>query len=237
MGGLGKLRRRGTDPDTAQGYFERATGRPAADIEAKIADYSAAIRLDPGFARAYARRGGAYLAKGDIEAGIADCEAAIRLDPTLPDGYYNRAIGRARRGDYAGATEDYSAAIRLDHENARLYLNRGAAYAHLGDMERAIADYTAAIAHAPDFAEAYFNRSIAYASVDNFVGAIEDYARALGLGTQAGSRAVFAGRPGMGNPAETAAYLESLLRRWPDHPQAETLREEIRRLRGRSVEH
>jgi tetratricopeptide (TPR) repeat protein len=219
-------------PQSAQDYFDRATRRTATEIDAKIADYTEAIRLDPVFARAYARRGGAHLAKGALDAGIADCDMAIRLDPALPDGFYNRAIARTRKGDYAGAVEDYSAAIALDPENARLYLNRGAAHNHLGQLDRAIEDYTAAITRKPDFAEAYFNRSIAYSNTDNFEGAIEDFARALGLSTKAGTaeQIGFAGRPSKGNPAETVAYLEGLLRRWPDHPQAGILRQEIVRL-------
>jgi tetratricopeptide (TPR) repeat protein len=47
-----------------------------------IADYNAAIRLDPKSALAFIGRGDAYTSKGDHDRAVADYNEAVRLDPT-----------------------------------------------------------------------------------------------------------------------------------------------------------
>lgn len=57
---------------------------PAAanDADRAIADYTAAIRLDPKYANAYFNRGNGYNSKNDTARAIADYTEVIRLDPT-----------------------------------------------------------------------------------------------------------------------------------------------------------
>jgi tetratricopeptide (TPR) repeat protein len=210
----------------AQDYFERAIKRPTSEIEGKIADYTEAIRRFPQFVEAYVRRGGAYLASGNPEACIVDCDAAIYYDPQFAEAYYNRGLAHSRQENYERAIVDYGEAIQFNPRFARVYVNRGVAYAHQGDLQAAIADYSTAIELNPLLAEAYFNRSLAYSNTDNFEGAITDFAKAMGINMKAGA----VSRPSAGDVASTVAYLERLLRRWPDHPQAQIVKEEIDRL-------
>jgi tetratricopeptide (TPR) repeat protein len=210
----------------AQDYFERAIKRPASEIKGKIADYTEAIRRFPQFVEAYVRRGGAYLASGNPEACIADCDAAIYYDPQFAEAYYNRGLAYSRQENYERAIANYTEAIHYNPRLARVYVNRGAAYTHLGDLQAAIADYSAAIELNPLLAEAYFNRSLAYSNTDNFEGAITDFAKAMGINMKSG----VVSRPSPGDVATTVAYLEQLLRRWPDHPQAQIVQDEIDRL-------
>jgi hypothetical protein len=67
---------------SAQDYVERAYRRRFYDVDGKIADYTQAIRLDPGFAVAFNNRGIARKAKGDRAGAKADRAEAHRLDPT-----------------------------------------------------------------------------------------------------------------------------------------------------------
>ena len=48
-----------------------------------IRDFDEAIRLDPKYARAYAERGYAWLAKGNYDQALKDYDQAIRLDPAM----------------------------------------------------------------------------------------------------------------------------------------------------------
>jgi serine/threonine protein kinase len=89
------------------------------DLDGAIADYDAAIRLDPKFTLAYYNRGIARADKGDLDGAMADYDAAIRLDPKHARAYYNRGIAREGKGDLDGAIDDYDAAIRLDPKHAR----------------------------------------------------------------------------------------------------------------------
>jgi tetratricopeptide (TPR) repeat protein len=49
------------------------------DYDRAIADYTEAIRLDPGLALAYNNRGFAYSHKGDNDRAIADYDQAINV--------------------------------------------------------------------------------------------------------------------------------------------------------------
>ncbi|MFQ3534750.1 MAG: tetratricopeptide repeat protein [Aggregatilineales bacterium] len=210
----------------AQERFEYALSLPASDLSGKFAAYSEAIRLYPDFAEAYARRAGAHLANNDLAACLADCETALRLNPNLSEAHHSRAMALARQGAYSEALESYSVTLRIDSRNTRAYLNRGVVKVNLGDIDGAIEDYTAAIDLNPELAEAYFNRSLAYGQRDNFEAAIQDYTRAMALHLNVRQAADEA------NISATIAYLERMLRRFPDHPQAELLRHEITRLRN-----
>lgn len=210
----------------AQECFERALSLPPNDLAGKLAAYDEAIRIYPDFAEAYARRAAAHFVNGDLAACLADCETALRLNPNLAEAHHSRAMALAKQGNYAEALESYSAALRLDPRNSRVYLNRGVARVNLGDLDGAVEDYNAAIDLNPNFAEAYFNRSLAHSQRDNFEAALQDYTQAMALNLSTPQAADEA------NIAATIAYLERLLRRFPDHPQAEQVRHEIARLRA-----
>jgi tetratricopeptide (TPR) repeat protein len=53
------------------------------DYDRAIADYSEALRLDPGFALAFYNRSCAYRDKGDNDRAVDDYVQAILLDPSL----------------------------------------------------------------------------------------------------------------------------------------------------------
>jgi tetratricopeptide (TPR) repeat protein len=65
-------------------------------------------------AQLYARRGGAYQARGDLDHAMADFNESIRVDPTYPAAYNDRGITWYRTGDLDRAIADYDQAIRLD---------------------------------------------------------------------------------------------------------------------------
>ena len=75
-------------------------------------------------ARVYARRGGAYAAKGDVNRAVADYNESMRIDPTYPAAYLNRGNVWFHRGDFDRAIADYNQAIQLDPDYAVAYVNR-----------------------------------------------------------------------------------------------------------------
>jgi tetratricopeptide (TPR) repeat protein len=52
------------------------------DYDRAIADYNAALKLDPKFQRAYNNRGAAWRDKGDRARALQDYAEAVRLDPS-----------------------------------------------------------------------------------------------------------------------------------------------------------
>jgi tetratricopeptide (TPR) repeat protein len=137
--------------DLAVLYFSRAYEQAAkGDHDRAIADYSAAIKHDPGFADAYFNRGHALGNKGDHERAIADYGAALKLNPRDPAPHVARAVEWAITGDYRSALSDYDAALRLDSRSVDALFGRGRALFYSGDLKRAIADMETAMKANPN---------------------------------------------------------------------------------------
>lgn len=105
-----------------------------------IADYDAAIRLNPKSAEAFHNRGSAWANKGETDKAIADYEVAIRLDPEDSSPYAGRAVEYSIKGDYARASADFDTAIKLDPKAAGAFFGRGRTRFYRGDFAGAVAD-------------------------------------------------------------------------------------------------
>lgn len=84
------------------------------DFDKAIADYNAALKLDPEYAPSYNGRCAAFNAKGNAALAIADCDQAIQIDPKFAWAYNNRSIAKRAKGDSAGADADIAKARELD---------------------------------------------------------------------------------------------------------------------------
>jgi lipoprotein NlpI len=105
-----------------------------------IADYDAAIRLNPKSADAFHNRGSAWANKGEPDKAIADYDAAIRLDPAESSPYAGRAVEYSIKGDYARASADFDTAIKLDPKAASAFFGRGRVRFYRGEFPAAVAD-------------------------------------------------------------------------------------------------
>ena len=73
---------------TARGEGFNAKG----DIDRAIADYDAALKIDPGSVEALNSRAMAWRAKGDRRRALADLDAALRLKPDFEVARANRKV-------------------------------------------------------------------------------------------------------------------------------------------------
>jgi tetratricopeptide (TPR) repeat protein len=113
-------------------YYNRGLAQSrTGDLEAMLADFTEAIRLRPGYADAFNKRGNVYWDmsklywdKRNLDRALKDYTAAIRFDPSHAKAFHNRGVTRAELGDLDGALQDYDAAIRLDPCFARAFYNR-----------------------------------------------------------------------------------------------------------------
>ena len=115
-----------------------------------IADYDAAIRIDPKFAEAYFNRGHAWAHRGDPDRAIADYGASIRLNPKDPAALASRAAEWLLKGEHARAAEDFDAALRLDPKNGGALFGRGRARFYAGDFAGAVSDMEPALKIEPN---------------------------------------------------------------------------------------
>jgi tetratricopeptide (TPR) repeat protein len=128
-------------------YYNRGLGRlETGEYDRAIADFDAAIRLDPASASTFNNRGSAWYAKGDPDRAIADFDKAIQLDPDYAFAYNNRGEVWKDKGDFNRAIADYGKAIGLNPSYTAAYTNRALAYERIGDLTGAAQDFRAALA-------------------------------------------------------------------------------------------
>ena len=105
-----------------------------------LADFSAAIRLQPDYAGALNNRASAWMELGNLDAALADCSAALRTNPNFADAFNNRGNAHSRRGESAQAVADFDRAIALNPAAPLYFNNRAAAFFDQKQFARAQAD-------------------------------------------------------------------------------------------------
>src|SRR5262249_49984855 len=81
------------------------------DVDRAIADYDAAIRINPKYAFAYGNRGVAWRSKGDLDRALADLTEAIRLDGGYTGALTHRGMTYESMGQPDKARSDFTAAL------------------------------------------------------------------------------------------------------------------------------
>ncbi|MBN1936085.1 MAG: BMP family ABC transporter substrate-binding protein [Anaerolineae bacterium] len=171
-------------PDDPLGYYVR--GRIQADqekAEEAVADFSAAIERDPGFARAYYRR--ALLYVWPLEAydeAFADLNQAIALAPEMSVAYLERGnLHLWHKQDPQAALADFNRFIELEPDNPQGYAERAVVYENLQDYAQAAVELTLALERAPeeDKPAYYFNRGRDYQFSGQLDKAIDDYDQSI----------------------------------------------------------
>ncbi len=146
-----------------------------------VADFSEAIRLNPGNAVAYNNRANTYAALGAFDRALADFAESLRLDPDDGSTFNNRGTVYQKLADHRRALAHYDEAIRLDPGLMLAYNNRCVAHRSLGAFARALADCTRAIELGADYWRAWMNRGIVNYLVENYAAAAGDYREAARL--------------------------------------------------------
>lgn len=149
--------------DYLEDFKEAISYVPGEDWEAsqerRVKNASKAIDKNPRDARAYARRGEAYISLNRYEDALADLDKSISLGRKEPFLYALRASVESNLEKDDAALRDYSQAIALEPGNAEYYDKRGGFYAARDDLDRALSDYDRAIELSSDPSRSYFNRA------------------------------------------------------------------------------
>lgn len=81
---------------------------------AALADFDAALAIEPDHAEAHLNRGAALVMVGDAGQAVAAITTALGLGVREPHkAYFNRGAARERLGDLRGALEDYTTALQI----------------------------------------------------------------------------------------------------------------------------
>ena len=91
--------------------------------EKAIGDFSRAIEVDTGYAKAYHLRGLAREAMGEDDDALKDLNNAIEIDPEYGAAYYSRATLLTKMGQEDSATDDMKMVTHLSNVNIESFAN------------------------------------------------------------------------------------------------------------------
>ena len=134
-----------------QGQFDQA-----------IAEFQAAIQLDPSDARAHYNLGLAYQKQGKLDEAAAAYLEALQTDPDIGDAHNNLGLVYDTQGKPDQAIAEYQEAIRINPDDDAAHYNLALSYYHQGQLEQAIAQYQETVRLNPDHADAHYNLGRAY---------------------------------------------------------------------------
>jgi tetratricopeptide (TPR) repeat protein len=98
------------------------------DLDLALADYTAAIGLNPNDSHFYTGRGYVFRRKGALDRALADFTRAIEVDPADAGAYSNRASIYESYRKFDLAIADYSKAIEIIPTDAEAFVFRAGAY-------------------------------------------------------------------------------------------------------------
>jgi tetratricopeptide (TPR) repeat protein len=165
------------EPKSAAEFVARGDARcTEVNYDDAIADYTAALRLNPAYAPAYAARARAWAGKHYRERELADCNEAVRLDPNNTNYRVARANSWSAQGMHGRALADYNDALRMEPANPAIWVARGKEWQRDYKVREAVADYTRAIQLDPRYAPAYINRGYAWKVSGAYDRAVQEFA-------------------------------------------------------------
>ena len=162
-------------PNDAQAYAERGWLN---DVDAALADFNAALAIDPRHAPALMGRSQIWKRKHEPAKAMDDANAAVDAAPQLADAYALRGWLRTET-DLDGALKDLNTALEISPRFFNAFLQRAEVWRRRDELAKAIADLTAAIEVEPKNAVAYFQRSQIFTARGEHRQAIDDLTAAL----------------------------------------------------------
>ena len=170
----------GNDAGNARAFVMRADiyARRKQDANA-LADYSAAIRVEPKTARWLNARGFFLFTRGKRDASLRDLDAAIALDAKYAEAYNNRGLVHVGAQKYDKAIVNFDRAIEADPKYADAWNNRGFAHFRSDDHDKALADFDQALVCDGDFVMAYNNRALLRMANKDYRRAVADCSSAI----------------------------------------------------------
>jgi tetratricopeptide (TPR) repeat protein len=144
-------------------------------------DYSKAINLQTGFAKAYYALAKVHLKLNKLDDAIQIANKAVEKFPEETDAYLTRSIVFHQRSDYPSAINDLSKVVVLEPENEDVLVQRGIYYQEFSQHQNAINDFTKVLALNETNKDAYLHRAESHEEITKFDLAIADYQKFIDL--------------------------------------------------------
>jgi tetratricopeptide (TPR) repeat protein len=158
IAGCSKVIARGSKESRANlaiAYYNRGvSNHNKGDVEKALADYEAALALNPDYANPYNGRANIKADRGDLAGALTDYDQALKREPMNARFLRNRGLTHAKKDDLTAGLADLDRAVGLDPTSPLAVFNRGEIFEKQGDRVRALADYRKALALKTDFGKA-----------------------------------------------------------------------------------
>ena len=116
------------------------------ETEKAIADYTAAIQIDPDWGASYSERARLYFDAGDYNKAFADYDKAAELDPKDLNKFMDRGYAYYHRGEWDKALADVDSVMKLEPAWINAVILRGNIYSAQGKYVEAMKEFNDAIA-------------------------------------------------------------------------------------------
>jgi tetratricopeptide (TPR) repeat protein len=161
-----------------RGWLNYSAAEEAADVDAALADFNAALEIDPRHASALIGRSQIWKWKHEPAKAMDDANTAVDAAPQLANAYTLRGWLRTD-ADLDGALKDLNTALEISPRLFNALLQRAEVWRRKDELAKAIADLTTAIEVDPKSAVAYFQRSQILIARGEHRQAIDDLTAAL----------------------------------------------------------
>jgi Flp pilus assembly protein TadD len=118
-------------------------------VDAAIAEWHRALKLDPKDAKALNNLGGLLLRQGKMDAAVAYFRQALESNPDLIDAHNNMGLVLMNRGQVAEAGQHFRESLRVAPESLEARVNLGGVHLLQGKFAEAVGELREALRLAP----------------------------------------------------------------------------------------
>jgi tetratricopeptide (TPR) repeat protein len=123
---------------SAAGYFNRAgVYQRLQEPEKALADFTAALQVDPKYVPALIARAEENYAHGQLPASLEDYSRVIQVDPSNATAYFERGNVLSDLQKFMEAFSDYSESLKLKPDQPDVLYNRAVAAERIGRLKDA----------------------------------------------------------------------------------------------------
>lgn len=154
---------------------------PHRNLEAALADFDEALRLNPANGAFYQERAGVRMKLEQFNQAINDMDQAILIEPSNYYFLYEKGLIQERMGDHENAADSYMRALFLAPNDRMPFLITALKGVRQDSADVLLGDFTSLIAKRPAASSLYVQRGMLFADEEKWKEAIDDFSRALSL--------------------------------------------------------
>ncbi|ELW63157.1 Tetratricopeptide repeat protein 6 [Tupaia chinensis] len=165
-----------TNPDFAEGFYQRGLCKIKLQKDNSILDFNRAITINPKHYQAYLSRVAFYGSKGRYSKAILNCNEAIRICPESVRAYLYRGVLKYYNKAYKLAITDLNIAVNMDKNNYVAFYNRALCYTKIKEFQMALIDYGIVLlldAGKTVTLNTFINRGLIYRELEQYAFALE----------------------------------------------------------------